>query len=160
MSRLTLCLFAALLVAAALPAIANPGDNTSASAIRAQQAQIAAELADRKGRFKDLDAARKAELQAHQTTVLSRLVNVEQTTELPETDQIAVFNALEAIEAIVNQAEDERMVCERYKPVGSNRPTTVCKTVAQRRAEKQVAEQNLSRDQQCVDGWAGGFCKN
>ena len=74
------------------------------------------------------------------------LEGVGSTTDLPEKDQITVFNSLEAIEAIVNQAEEERMVCTRVKPVGSNRPETVCKTVAQMREEKLEADRAFTRD--------------
>ena len=160
MNALKSCGLVAMLLAAAVSTAAAQSDNTSAAAIRAQQDQIRAELADRQGRFKHLDPEKKATVLEHQSTVLSRLEGVERTTELREIDQLAIFNALESIEAILNKAEDDRMICERYKPTGSNRPTTLCKTVAQRRAEKQVADDNMSRDRQCVDAWSGGFCKN
>lgn len=41
--------------------------------------------------------------------------------------------------------DDERMVCERRKVLGSNRPERVCKTVAQRREEKERARADMDR---------------
>lgn len=166
MTRMTsLCLATGLLLgaaqawAAAGPAVATAAragttetsaslDNTSAAAIRAQQEQLRAELGAPNGRLKVLSATRRERLVHHQNLVLSQLEGVERTTDLSEADQIAVFNSLEAIEAIVNTAEDDRMVCRRSKPVGSNRPTTVCRSVAQIRREKEIADKVLERDQQ------------
>lgn len=123
-------------------------ENTSAAAIRAQQEAIRAELGSRNGRYKDLSDSRRERLVHHQALVLGHLEGVERTTDLSEADQITVFNSLEAIEAIVNTAEDDRMICRRSKPVGSNRPTTVCRSVAQIRREKEIADKLLERDQQ------------
>ncbi|RPE76997.1 hypothetical protein EDC50_2250 [Vulcaniibacterium tengchongense] len=150
-------LFAALgLLALGQAAAANEG-GTDSEAILAQQRQIRAEAMAGKGRFKDLDPARRSELFAQQDEVTRLLTGTSRTSELSETDRIAVFNALEAVEAIVNQAEDERMVCERHKPVGSNRLQTVCKTVAQRRAEREAA--STRGGVQCVDAWNSGICR-
>lgn len=124
--------------------------NNDAGAIRAQQLQLRAEAGDPKGRFKDLNDRRRVELARHQTLVLDLLEGAERTTDLSAEDQMAVFNSLEAIEAILNSAEDDRMICERSKPVGSNRPKVVCLTVAERRAQKEVTEKALRGDQQCV----------
>jgi hypothetical protein len=132
--------------------------NLDAQAILAQQQQIRAEVEKRGGRFKDMDAAKREELFARQGKVASLLADKKATTDLPEQDQIVVFNELEAIEGIVNKAEDERMVCERVKPVGSNRPKTVCMTVAERRAQREAAEKDMNtRNQACLKD-ASGNC--
>ncbi len=146
----------ALMCLAAPPVSANNTRNTDARTILDQQAGIRTEAMNKKGRYKDMAEAKRQELFAHQDKVNRMLEGVASTTDLPETDQIAVFNSLEAIEAIINQAEDERMVCKRVKPVGSNRPETVCKTVAQMRAEKLDAESAMRSGQSCTDGLTVG----
>jgi hypothetical protein len=147
----------ALLVLAG-PIVAKEHPNTSAAAIREQQQEIRTEVVAGKGRYKDMASDKRAKLLSHQDRVLALLAGVDFTTELSELDQIAAFNALEAIEAIVNAAEDERMICERFKPVGSNRPQTLCRTVAQRRAEREAAQQGMGRrDQTCFKD-AQGNC--
>src|SRR5687768_8182313 len=113
-------IFAVLLGLAMVATTALANDipkNLDAQAILAQQQQIRAEVDKRGGRFKDMDAAKREELFARQGKVASLLADKKATTDLPEQDQIVVFNELEAIEGIVNKAEDERMVCERVKPV-------------------------------------------
>lgn len=157
-------LFAAALLAFALGLVgpvANASDdhpNLDASAIRAQQTQIQQEVRTRQGRYQNMTEEKRSELFAHQAKVDRLTSGITLTTELAETDQIALFNALEAIEGIVNRAEDDRMVCERHKPVGSNRPKTVCKTVAERRAEREAAQADVQRRNQTCFKDPSGNC--
>lgn len=147
-----------LLGAASASLLAQEHPNLDARAILAQQAGIRAEAVARTGRYKDMPTAKLDELFALQDKVSGQLAGRATTTELPEQDQIAVFNALEAISAIINQAEDERMICERQRPVGSNRTRTVCRSVAQRRQDREDAEKQVHyRDQQCLKD-ASGEC--
>jgi hypothetical protein len=146
MSRLaclTAVIIACLLAQPVTASTVHP--NLDASAIRTQQQEIRAEAAQRRGRYKDLEEPRRAELFRHQSKVDSLLKSVDKTTDLSELEQVQLFNSLEAIEAIVNAAEDDRMICERSKPVGSNRPVTVCKTVAQRREERESSTRDMGR---------------
>lgn len=115
-----------------------------AAAIRAQQQQIRADAEARKGRYAKLPDAKRTDLYRRQDRVDTLIKDVTLTTELDETRRIELFNNLEAISAIVNQAEDERMICQRHRPIGSNRPTTICKSVAQRRADREFAERNTN----------------
>lgn len=151
----------ALLLAMASP-LARSADTSSLNAqdILIQQQAIRADAAASKGRYRDMPESERAKLYGYQDTVTRLLTGVTLTTELAEKDQLTVANALEAVEAIVNKAEDERRICERQKPTGSNRSVTVCRTVAQRRAERERLESDLKRDGQCVDGWNSGSCNN
>lgn len=137
-----------LLGVASPPLSAQQHPNLDAQAIVAQQAAIRAETLSRTGRYKDMPAAKREELFALQDKVTKQLADRATTTELREQDQIAVFNALEAISAIINQAEDERMICERKRPVGSNRTQTVCMTLAQRNAERESGAEFIQRRDQ------------
>jgi hypothetical protein len=153
--------FAVALLLAGLPAFAaDQKPDNDARAILAEQAQIRSEAMARKGRYKDMPEAQRTELFAHQDTVTRLLQDVDKPSDLSENEKLAVFNALEAVEAIVNKAEDERMVCVREKPLGSNRPERVCKTVAQRREEKLKADGAVRSTVTCQDGFNGGFCNN
>lgn len=153
-------LFAVLLLAS-LPAFATDvKQNTDAKTILSQQSEIRTEALGRKGRYKDMDESQRTALFQHQDTVNRLLQGVDNTADLAPDQRMTVFNALEAVEAIVNKAEDERMVCEKTKPIGSHRPERVCKTVAQRREERLKAEQNMQRDQRCVDAWGTNACSN
>ena len=140
-------------LALSVPALAaHP--NLDAEAIRAQQAQIRAEAEAGKGPYGKLNEARRQQLFAKQEIAQQLIRNVRQTTELNEREQIELFNALEAIEALVNNDAAERMVCERVRPVGSNRPKTVCMTAAAREDAREAAQRGISqRDQRPVPGF-------
>jgi hypothetical protein len=136
--------------------------NTDAGAIVAQQQQEIREQAmARKGRYKDMGEQTRNDLFAKQDLVLGLLEGKQRSTELSELDQTTLFNSLEAIQAIVNNAEDERMVCRRERPTGSHRPQNVCKTVAQMRAEREQSQGALSnrdvRCSSCGDGPPAGW---
>lgn len=147
--HLRVILAAAILVGACnQSAFAQAHPNLDAKAIVAQQATIRAEALAGAGRYKDMPAAKREQLFALQDMVTKQLDGRTTTTELPEHDQIAVFNTLEAISAMVNQAEDERMICERKRPVGTNRSQTVCMTLAQRNAQREAGAEFIQRRDQ------------
>lgn len=133
---------------------------TDAKAILAQQQEIRAEVASGEGRFEKMAQDDKDRLAVHQAVVQRLLADVTHTTELSAAQQLDVLNALEAISALLNKAEDERLVCERVKKTGSHMSTTVCMTVAERRVRREQEQDAISRrDQRCVDGWASGACR-
>ncbi len=137
-----------LAVSAVLSAASTQASsNLDAAAIRSQQ-QIRADAEARTGRYKDMPDSKRNDLFRRQGQVEGLLGTVQSTTELDETRRIQLFKHLEAISAIINAAEDERMICKRTKPVGSNRPTTVCKTVAQRRDEREAGQTEIQRRDQ------------
>ncbi len=52
--------------------------------------------------------------------------------DLSEDEWVQAFNAQEQIHQIISQAAaDERVVCRREKPTGSNRKQSICHTVAE-----------------------------
>lgn len=141
-------------------ASANDHPNLSAEAVRQQQKDIRAAVEAGRGTFKDLPTAKRNELIGRQDRVSKLLEGIQRTTDLGELQQIDLFNELEAIQAIVNAAEDERMICRRERPTGTNRPQTVCKTVAQRRADREAIERDTGRrSNACSDSMvSAGMC--
>lgn len=127
-------------------AFASDHPSLETDKIRAQQQQIRADAQARSGRYAKLSPKQRSEL-AHQQDRVEELLrsDVKQTTDLNEYDQIALFNSLESIESIINNAEDERMICERHKPTGSKRPVTTCRTAAQRKAEREEAMKDFGK---------------
>lgn len=146
--RIHFILAGLVLLACSEAAIGQQHQNLDANAILAQQKAIRADVEAGKGRYKGMKKSTRRELYENQDVVSTLLQGKAQTTDLPEYDQVAVLNALESIEAILNNAENERLVCERHKPVGSHRTQTLCKTVAERDADQDVADRYLNhRDQ-------------
>ncbi len=123
---------------------------TDAAKIVTQQVEILHEVRGRRGAYRDMGDREREQLIQYQQRVIEALDGRASTTELSASQQLAVFNDLEAISALLNKAEDERMVCERTRPIGSNRPVNVCKTVAQRREERELALQGRQKDSRCL----------
>lgn len=147
---------AALLLPGAVAASDEPQIvvNTDATAIVAQQQEIREDALAGKGVYGDLSERDRRRLMAEQDKVLALLEGKERSTELSQIDQTILFNSLESISAIVNRAEDERMVCERVRATGSNRAERVCMTVAQRREAAQRSQRSMeavqTRNSRCV----------
>lgn len=119
--------------------------------IVAQQQELRAEAMAKKGRYRDMPEGKRQELIAKQDSVLRTLNGKQSEQDLSAEDRLEMFNSLEWIEATINQAEDDRMVCKREKRTGSHMNETVCKTVAERRKEKEDARRFMDRPAQCTD---------
>jgi hypothetical protein len=143
-----------LIASAAFSAAAADRKPLAIAAITSQQAEIRAGVQAGTGRYKDMPARTKEELLSRQSELLAVVDGKRSSDDLSEKERLQVFNNLEWIEAAINNAEDERMVCNREKTLGSNRAQKVCKTVAQIREEKEEARRNLN------SGCAGGVCGN
>jgi hypothetical protein len=124
------------------------------AAITSQQAEIRAGVQAGTGLYKDMPTRTKEEILSRQSELLAVVDGKTSADELSEEERLQVFNNLEWIEAAINNAEDERMVCTREKPLGSNRAQRVCKTTAQIEAEREFARKNIN------SGCAGGVCGN
>lgn len=111
--------------------------------IRSQQSEIRAAVQAANGRYKDMPTHTRGELLAKQRQLFHLMEGKQSTQDLNEDQKTEVFNALEWIEAAINSADDERMVCERRQVLGSNRKERVCRTAAQIRAERESARERL-----------------
>ncbi|MFC5578683.1 hypothetical protein ACFPOA_11775 [Lysobacter niabensis] len=139
--------FLALIVIAATPAVslANEAKVLQFDDIRTQQAEIQAGVIARTGRYKDMDSKTRDELLRRQGVVLRTIEGKEIPTDLDAEQRTQVFNDLEWIEAAINRAQDEQLVCEYRKTIGSNRKSRVCRTAAQMREERERAREELER---------------
>lgn len=57
--------------------------------------------------------------------------------EMSETDKVALLNAQEEINGILQHNDNNRLVCEHVAPVGSHRPVTTCQTYGEKMARQQ-----------------------
>jgi hypothetical protein len=65
----------------------------------------------------------------------------------PESEKIALFNAQEEVNGILRHNDNNRLVCERRAPVGSNLPVTTCHTYGE-------LAQSRSSNQKALTDWA------
>ena len=102
-----------------------------------QQQQIRSGVQSGTGFYKDMPKNKRQQLLTKQDILFSMLDGKRTTDELNEQQKIEAFNTLEWIEATINEAEDDQLVCERRPILGSNRKERVCKTMAQIKRERQ-----------------------
>lgn len=143
--RAKVFLFACALSVLAIPSAFATDRLPEFEAIRIQQAEIRAGVAARTGRYQDMPESIRVDLLTKQAQLLRIIEQKSSAAELTEGQRLEAFNALEWIEAAINQADDDRLVCERRKTLGSNRKERVCKTVAQMREERERAREEFDR---------------
>lgn len=119
-----------------------------------QQTQLRAQVSAGKGAFKDLNKSERQALVERQDRVLQMLGGAQTLDDMPPDQRTVVFNDLEWIKAAVTKAEDERMVCEYTRSVGSNRLTSVCMTAKAQREYRENTQNQLRRGGKC-DSCAG-----
>ena len=137
-----------LAVVLAMPAFAAAATEDSGlkfDDVRTQQAEIRAGVMARSGPYKDMSSSTRTQLLNRQTEMLAIIDGKTGPGELNEEQRTRVFNSLEWIEATINQAEDERLICERRATIGSNRKERVCRTAAQMREERERAREEWDR---------------
>lgn len=136
-------------LAAILPAAAFATDNKTLKFddIRSQQAEIRTGVEARSGRYKDMQNTTRAELLRRQVEVLAIIEGKQVPDDLNAEQRTRVFNDLEWIEAAINHTDDERLVCEYTRTVGSNRKQRVCRTPTQIRENRERSKDELGRFQ-------------
>lgn len=151
-SSLKLIVLSAALVMTSMVvmAAANPQQLTIRDIVT-QQTQLRAQVTAGKGAFKDLSKTERQALIERQDRVLEMLGGAQTLEEMPPDQRTVVFNELEWIKAAVTKAENERMVCEYTRVVGSNRPTSVCMTAKAQRVYREGAQQSLRIQKKCDD---------
>lgn len=126
---------------------ADTGQLLPLDPVRNQQAQILAGVQAKSGIYANLSGSERDQLLTRQARMLRMIEGKKMSAELKEAEKIELFNTLEWIAAVVNDEDDERMVCERLTVVGSNVKKRVCMTVAQKRIASELAREDLTRRQ-------------
>jgi hypothetical protein len=153
--RAGLILFTAWMLGASAAASATGNTTSDLSEIRQEQISYRQQAMDKAGPFKDISETDRQALIQKQNQLITLIEGKDTLGDLARDDQTTAINTLEWIKAAITRAEDERLVCERVKLVGSNRPTRICKTVAERRKEREEAEKTMEQKVMC-----GAGCKS
>jgi hypothetical protein len=120
--------------------------------IREQQIEIRADVAANKPPYDDM-AKRDRERLVQRQDALLRLIDGKETLlDLDESGRTEAINSLEWIRAEIHDAEENRMICKRELPVGSHMKKRVCKTVAERRKEREEAMRAWPQGSRCSSG--------
>jgi hypothetical protein len=110
-------------------------------------------------RYRSIAKADKERVYEALERLAKNLAEVTAVSQLSEAKRLSVFNDQQLINTLLTRAAaDSRVVCTRETPVGTRLPIKTCKTVGERRLERENAQESL-RDtfgSQMVDRSTGG----
>lgn len=130
-------------LAVSFGASADNTDGPTLAEIRAQQLELRTDVQAGAGIFEDMERVEREQLAARQSRLLAMIEGKDLVQDLDDDTQVKAFNLLEEINATINDMEDQRMVCEHVRKTGSHRKVKECRTVAERRIEREAAQNNL-----------------
>ena len=107
-------------------------------------------------KFKHVDESSKRRLFAAQDTLFSVLKDKHSIDELDDDQRIAVYNAQAEITAVLTDAELDRPMCKREKPIGSNMMKTICITKRDRQEMQERQKSHNLRTRACDNGEGSG----
>ena len=104
----------------------------------------------KEGQYGKLQRGSEARLTEARQVIGNLLQNVSDPRELKPEQRIALFNAHEEINAIINKQDKGRVVCTRERKTGSRLSTTECLTVGEREERARVAQAGTNAFQRAV----------
>ena len=143
-------LLAALVLCVALPGFATDApmvDNVSVQQFLAYHDDVARRATTKD--FEALSRGDKEKLSAAQAEIRQALDGKASMADLDDAARLKVSNAHEQVLALVEKAENERMVCVQRKRLGSHRHQLECRTVAQTKADREAARDARMRTGTC-----------
>lgn len=143
---LAICLSAVLMMSA--PTVFAQAKPLRVGQVVAEQSQLRVELETGSKRTANLSASKRVDLLARQQELLDMLDGKKSSSELSPEQQMFAHSTLDWIQAVVEHDDDERMVCRREKPIGSNMITRVCRTLGQMRIDQERARQSILKGAQ------------
>lgn len=118
-------------------------DVGSQAGFEAQASAIHKDLADGTT-YSELSDAQRVDVNAALERIGTALSSHGGIAALPEAARLRVFNDQELVNTILTKGrEDSRMMCDRETPIGSHRPHVICKTVAERRRDRERSQDAL-----------------
>lgn len=118
-------------------------DATSAADFRVQADELRREMAPG-GKYEKLTPADQARVGKQLDRLQAMYDKRAEGGSISNKDQVALVNASEEINAVLSGDEDQKMVCEQVRKLGSNRTEKVCLTVAQRKAAREAAKADMN----------------
>ena len=74
----------------------------------------------------------------------ARWQKADDVSQLSPDDRVEMVNDEQLVDTILqNASADSRTICERSEPIGSHRPQTTCKTVAQMKREQEKSQSSM-----------------
>ncbi len=115
---------------------------TSADDFRKQSQELRSEMAPG-GKYATLSAADQARVGKQLDRLQAIYDKRAAGGSTSNKDQVVLVNATEEINAVLSGDEDDKLICEQVRKLGSNRTEKVCLTVAQRNAAREAAKADM-----------------
>lgn len=115
---------------------------TSAEEFRKQADALRAEM-NAQGKHASLSSADKSRIGKQLDNLQKLYDNRAAGKEFKRSDEAKLVNASEEINGILSGNEDDRLVCEQVRKLGTNRTERVCMTVAERNERREEAARDL-----------------
>ena len=108
------------------------------------------------GQYGYISNLEKSRVEASLAEMQNLLTANKSEADMRETDKVALLNAQEEVNGILNHNDNNRLVCEHVAPVGSHRPVTTCHTYAEIMAQRERTQHDLQRMQSTPQFKSGG----
>ena len=108
------------------------------------------------GQYGYISATDKSRVEARLADMQNLLTAHANASDMAQQDKIALFNAQEEINGILNHNDNNRLICEHVAPVGSHRPITTCHTYAEIMAQHERTQHDMERRLSTPQLKAGG----
>jgi hypothetical protein len=109
--------------------------------LRTTQDALKRDLLAKKSDYSHLSEDEKQTILRKQAPIYGFIEGRSSFEHLNEDEKRRLANAIEEVRALVAKADDSRMICERVRVIGSNRPQNKCLTVGDRRRMREKAQQ-------------------
>ena len=147
-AALALAPWAALVPAAhATPAAAKPLVAQTLNSFEQDSARIRKEMQPG-GKYGYISNSERSRVEARLGDMQKLLSEHTNAADLGPSDKVALFNAQEEINGILDHNDNNRLVCEHTLPVGSHIPVTTCHTYAEIMAQREHMQHDLEKNGQ------------
>ena len=117
--------------------------NQSPDTLREQIDKMHLDAKAGKRGWDNVSAEKRTQFTAARDQVFALLDGKKNAAQLEEAQRTELAGALNTINTLATEAEDERMVCTRERKVGSNFPIETCMTVAERRRQREASQSSM-----------------
>ncbi len=107
-------------------------------------------------RFEHTTAKERSEIDARFADMQSMFDKHATVDQMNPDEKVQLFNDQEAINATLNNRDNDRLVCEHVAPVGSHIPRTTCRTYGQIMQSRRDTQQMMNKMQQVQEARGGG----
>ena len=99
------------------------------------------------GRFEFVTKAERGDIDDAFRRMGLLFQNHETVDEMNKTDQLAMFNQQEVVNAILKNRDSDRVICKRIRKTGTNLGTTECITYGERERSRMDSQAEMNRIQ-------------